>query len=103
MSRNVHRKSLLLAALVLSFLVLLPVSEAMAGDSEGVSGYSIRLKNKHYDGSESGEGPASAVSVEESLRTRDRPFLSSEAKFAQPRFPTYMILEWHWLLRIWSK
>jgi hypothetical protein len=39
-----------------------PVAEA--GDSEGISGYSVRLKNKDFDGSDSGSGPQSTLSVD---------------------------------------
>jgi hypothetical protein len=37
---------------------------AKAGDSEGISGYSVRLKNKDFDGSDSGSGPQSTLSVD---------------------------------------
>lgn len=55
--RNALRRRLILTAVLawsFTVLLLLDSTESQASDQDGVAGYSIRLKNKDFDGSDSG-------------------------------------------------
>ena len=56
MKRICVRKLALGLAILLSLWSFVFAEVALAGDTDGVAGYSMRLKNKDYDGSDSGSG-----------------------------------------------
>jgi hypothetical protein len=70
---------------------------AFAGDTDGVTGYSMRLKDKNFDAGD-GSGETLLVDVDDNVQISVVKQLGHPKEAVRPR--TMFMIEWHWFLAL---
>ena len=84
---------------VLTLMSIFVVDVVQAGDTDGITGYSIRLKNKDFDGSDGSSGQN--VVVGPNTAAKDSPvILEVEQGTWVVRSRATFIANWRWFLRL---